>query len=229
MNHIILAREQLWEPSPKLAAPPLISTFQRLYQSPPPLVSSRTQIQYFEADIAGSVFLPQGVKFVIGRYSDLFGTPDGILLQQWCVKNGWSLLWAPGFNCDAIANATVCANATHHDLNENTLTSGVHRLVDPIVQLNNSHSRRLNISTSEGTAEVFSKHWDEVAKSISGNRSLVPSSVMSQAWRKSWQVLVTGLPSTFGVRALAAYRCGDSDRCVGTVLGGTHDCVCYNS
>jgi hypothetical protein len=124
---------------------------------------------------------PNGVKFVIGQAPSLFGTAAGLALQQWCVKNDWALLWSSGFNC--IGTPTECngttaaarrgggrgriqtAMATLHSTDSNaTLTSGVFRLIDPLVQ---SLSRRpLNVTSSAQTVSAFAQQWAVVAKAI---------------------------------------------------------------
>ena len=36
------------------------------------------------------------MKFVIGDFGSLFGTPLGQTLRDWCVSRGWLLVWALG-------------------------------------------------------------------------------------------------------------------------------------
>lgn len=121
LNHVLLASELLWKPAKESGAgagagaarhvsSPIISTFRRLYQYPPPQSSTVSQIQYLEPDIAGAVHIPDGIKFVIGMYSSLFGTSDGRMLQAWCIANGWALLWSPGFKCASGSTEKLCVD-----------------------------------------------------------------------------------------------------------------------
>jgi hypothetical protein len=36
------------------------------------------------------------VKMVLGLFDELFGTPEGEQLRQWCAMRGWVLVWALG-------------------------------------------------------------------------------------------------------------------------------------
>jgi hypothetical protein len=61
-------------------------------------ISSTEWFRYWEADIAGTVHYPDGIKMVIGTFTSLFGTVLGEQLQHWCIEHGWPLVWALGPN-----------------------------------------------------------------------------------------------------------------------------------
>ena len=52
---------------------------------------------YWEAQIAGNVLFPEGVKMLVGQFEQLFGTPTGMQLRHLAKQNGWVLGWALGF------------------------------------------------------------------------------------------------------------------------------------
>ena len=176
-------------------------------------------------------------------YPQLFGTATGKLLQQWCIRNGWALLWAPGFDCLPgntleICNATLGGdNYSHTFWNSNRVASGVLRAVDPVVQ--QQTARRLNLSAVDVgiAASAFAVHWDAVGKRVAAG-TMQPGQLMTPAWWASWYGLAAELPPAFGVRAARAHQCVDQPRCVGVVTVGLGhpnsstpigDCICYSS
>ena len=44
----------------------------------------------------GPTRMESDVKMVLGLFDELFGTPDGNQLRQWCAMRGWALVWALG-------------------------------------------------------------------------------------------------------------------------------------
>ena len=130
---------------------------------------------YLEADLAGNVLLPEGVKFVIGVFSQLFGAEDGRRLQQWCLLNGWALLWAPGLGCAAGRTDVFCAlvagghnSSAMNNATGRVLQSGVRRLIDPVVQFGSNRPLNATTGGSDGgaAAREFRRVWDEAAESL---------------------------------------------------------------
>ena len=249
LNHVLLASERLWRPANTTSgSSPLASSLRRLYQRPAPPADTADTFTYLEADLAGNALLPAAVKFVIGGFSQLFGTEDGRLLQRWCAANGWALLWAPGLSCAAGYSEEQCAQvADGHGDNSSTLNnatghvlqSGVRRLIDPVVE--EGSRRPLNATTGGGAAAraaacAFQAAWDAAAGGMAGG-ALAPSAYMGGAWRAVWGGLAAQMPAGLGVRAIAARQCESIDRCVGVVDdhhddddddgSGRADCVCY--
>jgi hypothetical protein len=251
LHHVLLASELLWKPASDSISP-IISTLQRLYAEVPPPTPTHSQLRYLEPDIAAAVLLPHGIKAVIGVFSMLFGTPGGELLQQWCIDNGWALLWSPGFRCADGFSAEYCTDVQRgkntdgsskfQGLASRALTSGVQRIVDPVVQ--NKTSNPVNVSVTRATLRNFLHSWDTVANHVwdavasqlrgmsHKTRTLAPTMVMSPSWWGHWSRLVLRLPPQFRVRAVKAYQCGAIARCVGVTWAPNSrhdmgDCVCY--
>ena len=166
------------------------------------------------------------------------------MLQQWCIKNGWALVWSPGFKCAADSTEQRCVD-TFFGRNGTTpfksavLSSGARRIIDPVVQ-QKSH-RKVNVTVTEGTIDAFEKHWERVETLLLGrsgslhalvevpkvalNSSLVMNAMWWSLWQNGLQPLV---PNAFSIRAVKAYECADVDQCIGVVVSGVQgECVCY--
>merc|ERR1712137_1360168 len=52
-----------------------------------PNVTQSDVMKYWESNIVGNVFYPDGVKFIIASFPQLFGTEEGARTQRWCEKN----------------------------------------------------------------------------------------------------------------------------------------------
>ena len=59
-------------------------------------ISQQEIFKYWEAMLAGQPLFPDGIKMLVGSFSQLFGTANGRRLQAWCKKEGWVLMWALG-------------------------------------------------------------------------------------------------------------------------------------
>ena len=57
-------------------------------------ISQQEIFKYWEAMLAGQPLFPDGIKMLVGSFSQLFGTENGRRLQAWCKKEGWVLVWA---------------------------------------------------------------------------------------------------------------------------------------
>ena len=53
-------------------------------------------LHYWEAAVGGTPVYPQAVKMIIGDFAELFGTPRGQALREWCIQRKWVLAWALG-------------------------------------------------------------------------------------------------------------------------------------
>ena len=48
-------------------------------------ITAAEYMRYIEADVAGVASFPGGVQLILASFPALFGTPDGVQLQQWCM------------------------------------------------------------------------------------------------------------------------------------------------
>jgi hypothetical protein len=223
----------MWVDVPGGAAEQLAALLCRMRRPDAVPISSLQVFKYWEANIDAAVALPAGIKFLIASFVDLFGTPNGVMVQQWCVQSGFLLVWALG---SGVARTFI-------DFKANSTTYGYnHRAVDPVV------SRQLgavtNFSATPATLEQFQTLWKEVANHRDGE---VGSTVSSPRQFRDMATLLSaagpptplpplnglnytklwaGLPNDLEAEPLAAARCSDAGRCIGTAVH-TGDCICY--
>eukprot|EP01050_Picozoa_sp_SAG11_P003653 SAG11_NODE_212_length_12275_cov_5.098308_9_plen_444_part_00 len=76
-DHLLLAGASWWNQSVAAALTPL---FHRMYNSSDLNISSTEQFRYWEADIAGAVLYPDGIKMVIGVFPRCGRAPKSQLL-----------------------------------------------------------------------------------------------------------------------------------------------------
>jgi len=173
------------------------------YSNLPEITGIQT-VRYLESDILGNVRVNPGVKFVIGHFMGLFGSPLGLELQQWCLESGRLLVWALGADVLSMSDPRI-ANMSFA-LNQRTL--------DPVVAQEQANATQTDVAQ-------WLSLWDE-AKETRGqdNTPLSP-----QQAKKLWDQL-TKTQTTLA--PLTAQSCAEFDRCVGvSVKSG--DCVCYTS
>jgi hypothetical protein len=91
LDHTLLTSLSAWnDTSPSAALARLVART----LGHPHNISVSAYMRYIEADIAGIVPFPTGVKMIVASFPALFGTPAGKQLQQWCAANKWPLSWA---------------------------------------------------------------------------------------------------------------------------------------
>lgn len=110
----------------------------------PQLLPNEAGTQYFEANPLTALTYPGAVKFLIASYHDLFGTPVGARVREWCVQRGWPLLWG----------GTAALNRTDpappHPYPAKT------RLLDPVVLAALPAGRNLSVGRA---AAAFDSAW----------------------------------------------------------------------
>ena len=164
-------------------------------------MTSNDQLEgYIEADVAGIISYPESVMMVIGNFQKLFGSVAGIMLQEWCMKHHWPLVWAFG----RPVNAT-----SYH---------GLDRIVDVKALGTSNMNRTVDISTHE----KYQKIWNVTMKLRGDDDSFSPGSV-------TWMKLKGIVGSRLIVRALPGGRpCStETVQCVG--IDQHHDCLCSDA
>lgn len=182
-------------------------------------VPSSLTTSYWESNFAGNVFygpgggsVEGGVHFIVGAFPSLFGTGDGVRLQQWCKQHRWVLLWSLGQNTA--------------DVHELVTLPFNNRMIDPSVLAHTSVGNVSGVSGNEALRGNFSAFWSEVTvhrSKASGSGGIAPAD-----WAGLWNQLVGVMPPTAKLEPLRAHKCSDRDACIGITFGGG-DCVCYNS
>lgn len=181
---------------------------------------------YWEANVLGTPLFPDAVLLVLGDFSVLFGTDDGMRLQALCNKWGWALVWALGPNLNRIVDegSTYTGNYTF---------AGNKRLLDPLAlaagKAGGTASAACNMSEiGKRSADIFQQHWDRIdaaRKAREANTSYpFPAPRELEQW---WSALAQELGASLRVEPLRAASCADVQRCFGVNWAG--DCVCYDT
>jgi hypothetical protein len=265
LDHLILASEKLWN-----NASTLLETLNRLFEtvetvepatspssssssstlaSSTPAVSAGaalplTMLQafhYFEANLAGNVLLPDGIKHVLGS-ARLLGSAAASMLRDWCVLNNWALLWSAGPVCSTPKTPALCYGPNASSFGTFV---GQERVLDPLVaaRLGNcsntnstpgchrgEYSYPLNVVLPLGTAGAFRAAEDaHFRKTL--NATDREETVMTPAVQRGWESLIGAMPAAAKLRALRAADGCDLDWCVGAAvaapIGKVSHCVCY--
>lgn len=162
-----------------------------------PNMTSLDVMKYWETNVVGNVRFPEGVRFVIGSFSSLFGSPDGRHLQDFARRFGWPMVWA--FAQVPKAESLSVADAP---LNQ--------RVLDPTV----AASPSLNVTFPDTAHDDFEFLWNLVA------RHRTVASVAQ--WQQWWQDLAL---NQIQLSPATARHCGVSNNCIGLDLK-SGICVC---
>jgi hypothetical protein len=205
MEHILLANAVMWN-SPVCAnttggiLPRLFSMLYGETRQDRTLTDPAQMMTFIEANLAGTVLYPDGVKLIVGTMQTLFGSVLGGQLRRWCVQNGWALLWAVGPSDDPAWWA-----AGHGVMDT--------RAVDPRA------AATLNLTISTAGASQFDALWNTVASARAGGTA------GAIQWNSSvWAEIPAELVVSSG---LWPGQCADIDTCVAVHTNGG-DCVCYS-
>eukprot|EP01102_Stenamoeba_stenopodia_P021781 TRINITY_DN8876_c0_g1_i1.p1 TRINITY_DN8876_c0_g1~~TRINITY_DN8876_c0_g1_i1.p1 ORF type:complete len:469 (+),score=73.21 TRINITY_DN8876_c0_g1_i1:120-1526(+) len=200
-NHLFLYLQNYWQL-------PLSQLFQRLFSVPQSNLTLYEQAYYFEADIMGNVLFPEGVNYVIGDFSLLFGRYYGLVLQQWCQTNNWPLVWSLGI---PNVNSFVAQNfSSSAPLNQS--------FIDPTTV---ATSRLNNITVNSDTLFEFDKLWEYTNATL----TLEPSEQQNDNfWWTLWGTTLAEMPSSLHFAYQRPGDCSDSAGCFGVDADG--NCIC---
>eukprot|EP00035_Acanthoeca_spectabilis_P031745 m.15583 g.15583 ORF g.15583 m.15583 type:complete len:512 (-) comp4936_c0_seq1:37-1572(-) len=203
-EHILLANILMWDGGDCINAtgdmlPRLFSVLFGERRKDMALTHPTQMMTFVEANLAGAVAYPDGVKAVVGVVQSLFGTALGQQLQAWCSHWGWPLLWAlapPG-------EVPMWWPPGQPMLLDT-------RVIDPTINI------PLNFTIPPTSTANFTSTWDSVA---TARRSQAPVN-----WTSTWSALPANLVVSAGLRP---FQCGDLDHCVAVWPDG--DCFCSKS
>ncbi|CAE7468245.1 unnamed protein product [Symbiodinium natans] len=166
------------------------------YQDVPPL-DFWSSFQYLEANLLGNPPLPDSVKYLIGNFQVVFGTPEGRALQRLAADRSWPLFWAVGSYVPAQPEKMV----------KMTMASN-RRFADPA-----NAGNFTDAALPAGAVAAFEEVWAKVEEERS-SRNLTEADVA-----EAWSLLA---PQQVRVAPLTAEACGD--HCVALDVRGA--CVC---
>eukprot|EP00038_Savillea_parva_P024773 m.45006 g.45006 ORF g.45006 m.45006 type:complete len:527 (+) comp6600_c0_seq1:125-1705(+) len=204
-EHALLANIRMWDSNDCAnetagMLPRLFSLLFGEHPSDRALSRPSQMMSFIEANLAGTVLYPHGVKHVVATAQSLLGSPLGHVLRAWCVQQGWPLLWARGPSDDPAwwANGSAVLDT---------------RVLDPHALSD------LNVSFPATTMQRFDTLWMQVASARAAGKA---SSVAWYGSHGAWAQLPSELVVSSGLWPLA---CADTDACVG-VLSSNDACVC---
>jgi hypothetical protein len=194
--------------------------------------------------VDGAVPLPGGIKFLIASFAVAFGTADGLMVQKWCVDNGWMLVWALGAGLEEMPHGSF-TNGDWYSFN--------HRAVDPdVISALGSATNQTDLAAA--TKESFDALWAKVARlrnTTTSDSSAVPTKtspstrlsredIISRAMGAgpaappsphpslNFTALWQGMPPTLATAPMRAGQCAEPTRCIGALVHGDDDCICYS-
>jgi hypothetical protein len=240
LDHLLLLSERLW-----LNASTILETLNRLFElvetahahaQQPQQANESTALpidglqvmHYMEADLAGNALLPHAVKSVLAQ-ARLLGTATAAALRDWCVGNGWALLWSAGPHCLTPANNTRCYGENASSWSSSTVRGT--RVLDPLVvaRLGRAH---ILPALPPGAQAAFER-VEGAAFGAGGAMNDTDRSerVMTPRVQAGWEALLQAVPAEARMRALRAADGCDLDRCVGAEaaapVGNQPRCTCY--
>ena len=228
-HHLFLPNARLWaheNTTGVIAQKELGSRLCRLFNPSATEVSGEGTLRYWEAVVGGAPLYPDGIKFVIGNFPELFGTPGGQQLRDWCISRGWVLIWALGAAGQNVQAEWFGQPPTYALFNQRTL--------DPIVLAATTVGNVSSITTTAiqskfGQLWGFIENYREThapAKPVPGNPIPPPEFNVSvyTYWFENQPKGLLVAPLT------GSHGCGDdaADQCVGT-LASDESCVCYTT
>jgi len=226
-NHLLLINDVYWNAT---GSGPLLSTIARIVAKPEAELNGWGKgyplrgmdfIHYFEAMPAGELRYPQDVKFLIGKFPRLFGTVEGVELQQWCLKRGWLLIWSLGLNVwDDEPNKLNFFTAPFL---KGTFPTNL-RLLDPRVALGSS------VNVSRDVLAEAAHHFDKLwlnAQRVRATANLENTTVTSSTWKDLYHTVSSSMSAELQLEPLRAGSCEDEEHCIGTDRRG--HCMCYSA
>mmetsp|Transcript_86598 Transcript_86598/g.181434 ORF Transcript_86598/g.181434 Transcript_86598/m.181434 type:complete len:524 (-) Transcript_86598:174-1745(-) len=184
-------------------------------------------VHYWEVMPSAELQFPKSIKFVIGSFPDLFGSVHGFRLQEWCIQQGWVLVWSLGLNLGTSFEQR--ANFfTAGQLPSGEWASADRRVLDPVVLARVAASFNSSRS-SENAAQAkasFEAAWAQANVTRNVARA-VNRTVANVTWALAWSDLMDLVPADVKLEPLKAGACKDINACLGTNPSG--DCLCYNT
>lgn len=181
---------------------------------------------------------PSAVKAVVASFARQFGTPMGRSLQQWCIENGWALIWDACYRSvmknDTAPKACLMSSSSINSTS-NTGVVVASRMLDLAVLHHTTAGANLSLpsvndsqpSGATGVTVCSDKNnsgfgaapmsqaqaWHEVDVSL-GTRDFEEKPF----WQSLWCGLQAGVPRAF-VNPIALYQCADLGGCIGVQAG----------
>lgn len=174
-----------------------------------------TLMHYWEANIEATPAVSD-VKFFVGNYAALFGTPAGAQLQAFCRDHRRVLVWALGPGMQG----------GHSIFSDNATFVVRRRVVDPLVLNATAAGRNLTLSFDTAGAHggplqaAFYASWQAVAAAREHGAAAEPS-----YWASAFAHTTDVVPPALRLVPLNAGACTSAADCIG--VGEADHCLCY--
>jgi len=158
----------------------------------------------------GNIVFPEGIYYVIGDFTYLFGKPTGQLLQSWCIQYGWPLVWSIG-----VPNVAFFTN--QHPFNTTAPLNKA--FLDPTTL---STSMLGNISATEDLVFDFGLLWEKTNLTLTDS----PENQMNSTfWYSLWNDTISNvIPPSLIFNYQQVGDCSDTVSCLGVDDEG--HCIC---
>ena len=137
----------------------------------------------------------QGVNLMIGSFDMWFGTADGDALRQWCIAQGWPLVWSHNpidsmWEC-GVAPDSPCETPPDYQLSHGVDLANA-RFLDPEVQLLVSSGRNCSSGSEfEQARHAFALRWAAVAAIPTES---IPKDERKALLQMQWTIFLQGDP-----------------------------------
>lgn len=176
------------------------------------LTLSEVRYQYPEANPALTLTYPGSVRLQIASFDQLFGTPEGESLRNWCAAQGWVLAWAP----DQLYG--------YHKEPPGALYPSKERLLDPAALAVATMVKGVVIPPA-ATAS-FDKRWSDV--NATRAKGMAPQELhefLNGQWLQLWDAASPSLAAEPATVAACPNVQHGASSCAG-VLSSSRRCLC---
>ena len=183
---------------------------------------------YLETNVVVTMNYPDSIKLMIGAYDIWFGTDEGSRLREWCIAQGWPLVWAHNPFEATWTCSDACITPTEQELLYGIDRVNV-RILDPYVLNAIAAGRNATQDPDYLSASViFNQSWFAVNTTISRDASKEQRRDQADVlWDDMLAANVGGvtlLNSTLAVEPLFVGACSNVDCAAVRIKDGA--CIC---
>lgn len=214
-DHLILQSVTFWRGATNSSKPwqPLLAQLLGRMLAPESVQHIYVQnlMHYWEANLEALAQVPSDIKFLIGNYPALFGSPKGQVLRDFCQRHQLPLVWALG---PGVPEGQVFGSNSTFVVRE--------RLMDPLTV---PPGFAANITVTRSALAAWNTSWAQVAAARLQNETHINNNVTF--WVDAFDGTSAAGPSFFAIHPLNAGQCANVDACIGADVNG--HCVCAHS
>jgi len=210
-DHLLLSYNRIWANTSSAIG----DLFARWFGEPIRPLTSRQPFMYWEVDtLSNVVFEADAVHFIIGSFPQLFGTHWGLLLQQFCIKWGWPLVWSFDVEQSSYSPYSILEFPS------------LSRIIDPMVQVHTQSVHNLTITPELNSS--FDFLWRHAGAVRNDSAS---SGWWQGGWQDAWKKFESlkdddnkRVFQSLYLYPLEIRACSNPENCIG--LDHDRSCVC---